>query len=74
MLEICLDSEIKDELTKIKRKSSIDEFRSFVIQEFAFTFDLISLLRKHRLELPRHSHLSNLKKKRFLIAEKFEKN
>ena len=46
MLEICLDSEIKDELTKIKRKSSIDEFRSFVIQEFAFTFDLIPTLKK----------------------------
>ena len=65
MLEICLDSEIKDELTKIKRKNSIDEFCSFVIQEFAFTFDLISLLRKHSLELPSHSPLSNQKKKIF---------
>ena len=32
ILQICLDSEIKDELTKIKRKTSMDEFRSYVIQ------------------------------------------
>ena len=29
MLEICLDNETKDELTKIKRNSSIDDFRLF---------------------------------------------
>ena len=62
MLEICLDSEIEDELTKIKRKYSIHEFRSFVIQKFAFTFVLISLLRKHSLQLPSHSLISNQKK------------
>ena len=62
MLEICLNSEIEGELTKIKRKSSMDEFCSYVIQEFAFTFVLISLLRKHSLQLPSRWHISNQKK------------
>ena len=70
MLEICPHSEIENELTKIQRKNSIDEFLSFQIQEFAFTFALISLLRKHSLQLPNRSLISNLKKK-FLIVEKF---
>ena len=59
ILEICLNNEIDGELTKIKRKSSMDEFYSYVIQEFAFTFVLISLLRKHGLRLPRRSLISN---------------
>ena len=58
MLEILLDSETKDKLTKIKRKSSLDDFRSFLVQEFAFTFDHISLLRKHILKLPSRSLIS----------------
>ena len=58
MLETCLDSEIEGELTKIERKSSMDEFCSYVIQEFAFTFVLISLLRKHSLQLPSRWHIS----------------
>ena len=65
MLEICLDGEIKDELTKIKRKSCLDEFCSFVIPEFAFTFDLISLLRNYILQLPSPAHISNEKKMNF---------
>ena len=62
MLEICLNSKIEDELTKIKRKSSMDEFCSYMIQEFAFTFVLMSLLRKHILQLPSRWHISNQKK------------
>ena len=58
MLEILLDSETKHKLTKIKRKSSLDDFRSFLVQEFAFTFDLTSLLRKHILKLPCRSLIS----------------
>ena len=65
MLDICFDSEIKDELTKIKRKSSLDEFGSLVTQEFAFTFDLISLLRKYIQQLPSCLHISNEKKMNF---------
>ena len=76
MLEICLNSEIEGELIKIKRKSSMGEFCSYVIQELAFTFVLISLPRKHSLQLPRRSLISNQpsSKKRFLIVGKFENN
>ena len=61
-LDICFDSKINSQLTKIKRKSSLDDLPSFVIQEFAFTFVLISLLRKHSLLLPSRSLISNQKK------------
>ena len=61
-LGICLDSEIEDKLTKIKRKNSIDEFRSIVVQALVFKFVLILLLRKHSLQLPSRSHISNQKK------------
>ena len=61
-LDICFDSKINSQLTKIKRKNSLDDLRSFVIQEFAFTFVHISLLRKHSLQLPSRSLISNQKK------------
>ena len=61
-LDMCFDSKISSQLTKIKRKSSLDDLRLFVIQEFVFAFVLISLLRKHSLQLPSRSPISNQKK------------
>ena len=62
MLEICLNGEIKDKLIKIKRKVFLEDFRSFLIQELAFTFVFITLIRMRTLQLSGRSHISNQKK------------
>ena len=62
MKEINFASKFKDKLTKIKRKTSVNDFCLQLILELALVFVLVSLLRKRTGQLPFCSRISNQKR------------